>query len=510
MAPRQAYAAKDFRTRLFAIRTRRERNPSSAIVLVKLADTYARMGPDPEAIEYFTRALKLDRGNSTASQGSPPRGSGWPSLAAAEAAEPPPKVVDEAGGGERYNGGREDINDRKYAESLPILDEALQKKPGYGVALVARGSAQWASCSMRCRRGLHRCAAADRCRFRRSSDFARSVSGPGPIGQSADFYRSMPRAPRRTYSRNCGITLRAMRRLSQFLNLSRNVSRNRLRRRKRWLAAARGLCLRAQPEPHPMPNKENPALVAPPTPVGLRSRGSRRQRLPQRKTPREVAVRRSSTRAGRPSRIRWRRGKSSRVRRARHTPAAAVPPPEHGLVTRDSASCPGRTAMRAWWAWCAIPPPVRGIGTFPSSRSSSIRGLGRRAPSSSSGRRNASGELVRETTFSWKRAVGTSASCLRAPRSAPSFGPWSERRPPGCGRAPSDFPPDLAFRPARGVLSQLVPRSVDRPAAFPPDARQLGGAAPRGLERRLQPRMFSGSSVGGPFGSSPANKLPWS
>ena len=42
---------------------------------------------------------------------------------------------------ERYTTAVKMINDRKYAESLPILDEALQKKPGYGVALVARGSA---------------------------------------------------------------------------------------------------------------------------------------------------------------------------------------------------------------------------------------------------------------------------------------------------------------------------------------------------------------------------------
>jgi tetratricopeptide (TPR) repeat protein len=138
----KAYAAKDFRTALFAYQDATREDPSSAIVLVKLADTYARMGHDPEAIEYFTRALKLDRGNSTASQGlaaarerlailSPPP----------KPAEPPPKVVDEAGARERYTAAVKMINDRKYAESLPILDEALQKKPGYGVALVARGSA---------------------------------------------------------------------------------------------------------------------------------------------------------------------------------------------------------------------------------------------------------------------------------------------------------------------------------------------------------------------------------
>src|SRR5712664_2676181 len=99
----RAYAAKAFRPAPFAYQDATREDPSSAIVLVKLADTYARMGHDPEAIEYFTRALKLDRGNSTASQGlaaarerlailSPPP----------KPAEPPPKVVDEAGARERY------------------------------------------------------------------------------------------------------------------------------------------------------------------------------------------------------------------------------------------------------------------------------------------------------------------------------------------------------------------------------------------------------------------------
>jgi hypothetical protein len=37
-----------------------------------------------------------------------------------------------------------------------------------------------------------------------------------------------------------------------------------------------------------------------------------------------------------------------------------------------------------------------------------------------------------------------------------------------------------------------------------------GGAAPAGWERRVEPRNFSGSSIGGPYGSSPGGKLPWS
>ncbi|HEY4771270.1 MAG TPA: tetratricopeptide repeat protein, partial [Myxococcales bacterium] len=65
----KAYAAKDFRTALFAYQDATREDPSSAIVVVKLGETYARMGHDQEAIEQFTRALKLDRGNSAALQG---------------------------------------------------------------------------------------------------------------------------------------------------------------------------------------------------------------------------------------------------------------------------------------------------------------------------------------------------------------------------------------------------------------------------------------------------------
>jgi hypothetical protein len=55
-------------------------------------------------------------------------------------------------------------------------------------------------------------------------------------------------------------------------------------------------------------------------------------------------------------------------------------------------------------------------------------------------------------------------------------------------------------------LDQPLPQngmSTGRPLNY-------GGSAPPGWERRLQPRAFSGSSHGGPFGSSPGGKLPWS
>jgi len=145
----KASAEKDFRTALFAYQDATREDPSSAVLLVKLAQTYARMGHDPEAIEYFSRALRLDTKNAAAAHGisasrerlaafAPPKPQRQPEPRPEPQLEP---VLDEAGARERYTEAVKLINDRQYAEALPLLDEALRKKPGYGVALVARGSA---------------------------------------------------------------------------------------------------------------------------------------------------------------------------------------------------------------------------------------------------------------------------------------------------------------------------------------------------------------------------------
>jgi len=142
----KAFAAKDFRTALFAYQDATREDPSSAIVLVRLADTYFRMGHDPEAVEYYSRALRLDPKSASAAQGLSASRERMAMLAPPRPAEPPPKpietkTIDEAGARERYTAAVKLINERKYADAMPVLDEALQKKPGYGVALVARGSA---------------------------------------------------------------------------------------------------------------------------------------------------------------------------------------------------------------------------------------------------------------------------------------------------------------------------------------------------------------------------------
>lgn len=184
----KALAAKDFRTALFAYQDATREDPTSAIVLVKLAETYSRMGHDSEAIEYYARALKVDPRNSAAAQGISTSRERLTMLAPARPPEPPPKPVeapkpvDETGARERYTAGVKLIHERKYAEAIPVLEEALQKKPGYGVALVARGSAHM---------GLsqYEAAAADY-----SAARASDPSLASPLFGLAEAYRAMGQA----------------------------------------------------------------------------------------------------------------------------------------------------------------------------------------------------------------------------------------------------------------------------------------------------------------------------
>jgi tetratricopeptide (TPR) repeat protein len=132
----KAFASRDLRTALVAYQDATREDPSSAAIYVRLAGTYARMGHDAEAIEYFQYALRLDSRSAAAQMG----------IAAARERlailTPPKPKIDEAGARERYTAAVTLINERKYGEALTALDDALRKKPGYGVALVARGSAQ--------------------------------------------------------------------------------------------------------------------------------------------------------------------------------------------------------------------------------------------------------------------------------------------------------------------------------------------------------------------------------
>jgi len=132
----KASASRDFHAALVAYQDATREDPGSAAVYVRLAGTYARMGHDAEAIEYFQRALKLDRRNAEAQQGI------TASRERLAVLSPPKPQMDEVGAREKYTAAVALINDRRYGEAVVALDDALKKKPGYGVALVARGSAQ--------------------------------------------------------------------------------------------------------------------------------------------------------------------------------------------------------------------------------------------------------------------------------------------------------------------------------------------------------------------------------
>jgi tetratricopeptide (TPR) repeat protein len=169
----KALASRDLRSALVAYQDATREDPSSAAVFVRLAGAYAKMGHDSEAIEQYQRALRLDSRSAAAQQG----------IAAARERlailSPQKPRIDEAGARERYTAAVTLINERKYGEALSTLDDALRKKPGYGVALVARGSAQMGL--------LHYDAAAADYAAARSAD----PSLASPLFGLAEAYRAM-------------------------------------------------------------------------------------------------------------------------------------------------------------------------------------------------------------------------------------------------------------------------------------------------------------------------------
>jgi tetratricopeptide (TPR) repeat protein len=169
----KALASRDLRAALVAYQDATREDPSSAAVFVRLAGTYAKMGHDAEAIEWFQHALRIDSRSAAAQMG----------VAAARERlailSPPKPRIDEAGARERYTAAVALINERKYGEALTALDDALRRKPGYGVALVARGSAQMGL--------LHYEAAAADYAAARSAD----PSLASPLFGLAEAYRAM-------------------------------------------------------------------------------------------------------------------------------------------------------------------------------------------------------------------------------------------------------------------------------------------------------------------------------
>jgi hypothetical protein len=196
-----------------------------------------------------------------------------------------------------------------------------------------------------------------------------------------------------------------------------------------------------------------------------------------------------------------------------HTPAAAVPLPEHGHVNEGLGELPWAYGDARVVGLVRDPTTLFVYWDFSQQQiDQAFAGLGpARAVLKLWNARNGSAELVRESEVHMEArgwyvrelppgteiraelwAVGErGARLMRAGRPA--------RLPPG---QPSD---QLETFYLRLTLDQSIAGGIStgRPLNY-------GGSAPAGWERRLQPRSFSGSSFGGPFGSSPGGKLPWS
>lgn len=134
-----AFAAKDYRAAVFAYQDAILAAPGNVEALVKAGQAYARLGHDDEAMAQWTKALQLDPQNVPAREG----------LAAIQERRvsqgtlaPPLTTVDEASARAHYTKAVGLVRDRQYDAGAAELDQALALKPGFAVALVARGSAR--------------------------------------------------------------------------------------------------------------------------------------------------------------------------------------------------------------------------------------------------------------------------------------------------------------------------------------------------------------------------------
>jgi hypothetical protein len=196
-----------------------------------------------------------------------------------------------------------------------------------------------------------------------------------------------------------------------------------------------------------------------------------------------------------------------------HAPAAAKPPPEDGQVNEGLGELPWAYGDARLVSLVRDPTTLFVYWDFSQQQiEQAFAGLGpARAMLKLWNARNGSAELVREAEVhldarAWYMRELPPGTEIRAEL-------WAvgERgsRLMRAGR-PIRLPPAVPSEQLEAFYLKLTlgqPISGGIPGGRP---LNYGGAAPAGWERRLQPRAFSGSSVGGPFGSSPGGKLPWS
>jgi tetratricopeptide (TPR) repeat protein len=178
----KALLAKDFRAALFAYQDAVRDDPASLPAALKLAGTYQRMGHDEEAIAWFKRALQLDPANGVASDGLAAARERLAALSTLQANDPAAR--------EKYAAAVRLINEKKYEEALPLLDQALRLRPRYAVALVARGSARMGLSQYPAAAADYEAArAADPSLAAPLFGLAEAWRAMGQPGKSAGFYR---------------------------------------------------------------------------------------------------------------------------------------------------------------------------------------------------------------------------------------------------------------------------------------------------------------------------------
>jgi Domain of unknown function (DUF4912) len=196
-----------------------------------------------------------------------------------------------------------------------------------------------------------------------------------------------------------------------------------------------------------------------------------------------------------------------------HTPAAAAPQPEHGHVNEGLGELPWAYGDARLVGLVRDPTTLFVYWDFsPQQIEQAFMGLGpARSVLKLWNARNGSGELVRETEVHLDARGWYVRDLPASIELRPELWAVGERaarlmRAARPIRLPPAIPSDqLEAFYLRLALDQSIVSGIAAGRAL-----NYGGAAPAGWERRLQPRPFSGSSVGGPFGSSPGGKLPWS
>ena len=196
-----------------------------------------------------------------------------------------------------------------------------------------------------------------------------------------------------------------------------------------------------------------------------------------------------------------------------HSPAAAAPQPSHGHVNEGLGELPFAYGDARLVSLVRDPATLFVYWDFSSQQvDSAFLGLG----------------PARAVLKLWTTRAGNNELMRDVEVHLPARGWYVRDLPPG-----TELRAELWAVGEKGSRMLRAARPVRLPPATPSDQLETfylrlplehslrdgihsgrplhyGGSAPAGWERRVQPRNFNESSHGGPFGSSPGAKLPWS